>query len=84
VIPTDQCFGAGDSTCLEVDDGLIVSDELFKLNRSGGVVERSKDFRRDSRGLRVRQYFYGPDPAAPLAVRADPVLQRSGQYPAFG
>ena len=40
--------------------------QLIKLNRSGGVVERSKDFRRDSRSLRVRQYFYGGDPAAPL------------------
>ena len=44
--------------------------QLLKLNRSGGVVERSKDFRRDSRALRVRQYFYGADPAAPLTPEA--------------
>ncbi|XP_043940040.1 polyribonucleotide 5'-hydroxyl-kinase Clp1 isoform X2 [Protopterus annectens] len=29
------------------------------LPKSGGVVERSKDFRRESRDERIREYFYG-------------------------
>ena len=57
---------------------------LLKLNRSGGVVERSKDFRRDARAMRVRQYFYGGDPQAPLTPETlsvrfeDVVLVRVG------
>ncbi|XP_078274679.1 LOW QUALITY PROTEIN: polyribonucleotide 5'-hydroxyl-kinase Clp1 [Rhinoraja longicauda] len=30
------------------------------LPKSGGAVERSKEFRRESRDERIREYFYGP------------------------
>lgn len=33
---------------------------VIRLQRSGGVVERSRDARRDARSSRVRSYFYGP------------------------
>lgn len=33
---------------------------VVKLPRSGGVVERSRDLRRDARRARIRDYFYGP------------------------
>lgn len=33
---------------------------VIRLQRSGGVVERSREARRDARSGRVRSYFYGP------------------------
>jgi len=40
--------------------------QLIKLTRPGGAVERARDFRRDARSLRMKQYFYGPNPTAAL------------------
>ncbi|EEH51471.1 pre-mrna cleavage complex family protein [Micromonas pusilla CCMP1545] len=34
--------------------------KVWKLQKSGGVVERTPEFRRRSRDARVREYFYGP------------------------
>jgi polyribonucleotide 5'-hydroxyl-kinase len=34
--------------------------QVWKLQKSGGVVERTPEFRRRSRDARVREYFYGP------------------------
>jgi polyribonucleotide 5'-hydroxyl-kinase len=33
---------------------------VLKLARPGGVVERSREARRDARKARIREYFYGP------------------------
>jgi polyribonucleotide 5'-hydroxyl-kinase len=43
---------------------------VIKLARSGGVVERSREARRDARKARIREYFYG----APRAVGQPPAL----------
>jgi polyribonucleotide 5'-hydroxyl-kinase len=43
---------------------------VVKLPRSGGVVERSRDARRDARRARIRDYFYGPPPRAAGAPTA--------------
>ena len=32
---------------------------VWKLNKSGGVVERSPEFRRKSRDNKIKEYFYG-------------------------
>lgn len=34
--------------------------QVWKLPKSGGVVERTAEYRRKSRDARVREYFYGP------------------------
>ena len=34
---------------------------VAKLVKSGGVVQRERDFRHASRACLVKEYFYGPD-----------------------
>lgn len=34
--------------------------EVVKLQKSGGVVTRPQDFRRETRSRKIRAYFYGP------------------------
>ena len=34
--------------------------EILKVNRSEGVVTRSSAFRKNTRTLRCKEYFYGP------------------------
>lgn len=52
---------------------------LLKLPRSGGVVERARNTRRDARKQRIKEYFYGPtrvvlNPPPANAVGAAPKL----------
>ena len=34
--------------------------QVWKVPKSGGVVERPPEYRRKSRDARIREYFYGP------------------------
>lgn len=52
---------------------------VIKLARSGGVVERSREARREARKARIREYFYGP----PRAVGQPPALAPSSTQVSF-
>ena len=58
------------------DDGKKVDEavEILSLKKSGGVVERTTEFRRKTRDDRFREYFYGFDfvsnPLSPVAQSA--------------
>ena len=58
------------------DDGKTVEAavEILSLKKSGGVVERTTEFRRKTRDDRFREYFYGFDfvsnPLSPVAQSA--------------
>lgn len=41
-------------------DGATKTVTVVKLARGGGVVERSREYRREARRARIREYFYGP------------------------
>eukprot|EP01094_Clydonella_sp_ATCC50884_P022648 TRINITY_DN5253_c0_g1_i1.p1 TRINITY_DN5253_c0_g1~~TRINITY_DN5253_c0_g1_i1.p1 ORF type:complete len:423 (-),score=133.46 TRINITY_DN5253_c0_g1_i1:9-1277(-) len=53
---------------LVVDNERLYSDlvqahkdiEVVKMQKSGGVVTRPREFRRETRDKRIREYFYGP------------------------
>lgn len=51
---------------------------VIRLQRSGGVVERSRDARRDARSSRVRSYFYGPYRGPGVPPMLSPVVLSVG------
>lgn len=72
VMGHDRTFAAltEDAKTLGVGTGAGVGGSaapitVLKLARPGGVVERARETRRDSRFARIRTYFYGPPRSAP-------------------
>lgn len=50
------------------------SGKIIKLPRSGGVVSRDAAFRRQSRSLAIKQYFYGAHVKSPITGTKIPEL----------
>jgi polyribonucleotide 5'-hydroxyl-kinase len=74
---SSSAAGAGVEVAASSTDTKSVA--LLKLPRSGGVVERSRNTRRDTRKQRIKEYFYGPTrvvitPPPSNAVGAAPTL----------
>ena len=66
--------GGDDDGKKEGDEASSPAVEILSLKKSGGVVERTTDFRRKTRDDRFREYFYGFDflsnPLSPVAQSA--------------
>ena len=66
--------GGDDDGKKEGDKAPSPAVEILSLKKSGGVVERTTDFRRKTRDDRFREYFYGFDflsnPLSPVAQSA--------------
>mmetsp|Transcript_29093 Transcript_29093/g.93080 ORF Transcript_29093/g.93080 Transcript_29093/m.93080 type:complete len:361 (-) Transcript_29093:73-1155(-) len=56
-----------DRLYVELKNSMPSTVTVVKLPRSGGVVTRSRDFRRITRNARIREYFYGPPLPKPSA-----------------
>lgn len=61
--PSSAAAGSADAGASSAAGGAQPTKhiEVIKLNRPGGVVERSRETRRDARKSRIKEYFYGPD-----------------------
>lgn len=76
--PASAGAGAGAATAATTASSSVLASDasrsvlVVKVPRSGGVVERSRDLRRDARRWRCRDYFYGPDKGPGLPPSLSP------------